>query len=34
MSDIIAVAKQFSDFYYSAFDSNRASLQSLYVRSA
>ncbi|CCM05030.1 uncharacterized protein FIBRA_07230 [Fibroporia radiculosa] len=30
MSDINAIAKQFTDFYYSTFDTNRASLQSLY----
>ena len=31
MADINTVAKQFTDFYYSTFDTNRASLQSLYV---
>jgi len=30
MADINAVAKQFTDFYYTTFDSTRASLQSLY----
>jgi hypothetical protein len=32
MADINAIAKQFTDFYYSTFDSNRAHLNSLYVR--
>jgi hypothetical protein len=32
MADINAVAKQFTDFYYSTFDSNRATLAPLYVR--
>lgn len=32
MADINTVAKQFTDFYYNTFDTNRASLQSLYVR--
>ncbi len=32
MADINAIAKQFTDFYYSTFDTNRAALQSLYVR--
>ncbi|KAI0329878.1 nuclear transport factor 2 [Cubamyces sp. BRFM 1775] len=30
MADINAVAKQFTDFYYTTFDTNRAGLQSLY----
>ncbi|ETW85345.1 hypothetical protein HETIRDRAFT_432146 [Heterobasidion irregulare TC 32-1] len=30
MADINSVAKQFTDFYYTTFDSNRASLQTLY----
>ncbi|KZT70201.1 nuclear transport factor 2 [Daedalea quercina L-15889] len=30
MTDINAVAKQFTDFYYTTFDTNRASLQGLY----
>ncbi|KAL0574579.1 Nuclear transport factor 2 [Marasmius crinis-equi] len=30
MADINAIAKQFTDFYYSTFDSNRANLTSLY----
>ncbi|KAF8652734.1 hypothetical protein AX16_004232 [Volvariella volvacea WC 439] len=30
MADINAIAKQFTDFYYNTFDSNRAGLQSLY----
>ncbi|KAI0713487.1 nuclear transport factor 2 [Earliella scabrosa] len=30
MADINAIAKQFTDFYYSTFDANRANLQSLY----
>lgn len=34
MADINAIAKQFTDFYYSTFDANRANLQSLYVRLA
>ncbi|KAF9533512.1 nuclear transport factor 2 [Crepidotus variabilis] len=29
-ADIVAIAKQFTDFYYSTFDTNRASLGSLY----
>jgi hypothetical protein len=32
MADIESVAKQFADFYYNAFDTNRAGLQALYVR--
>ena len=32
MADIQSIAKQFTDFYYSTFDTNRAGLQSLYVR--
>lgn len=30
MTDINAIAKQFTDFYYITFDSNRAGLSSLY----
>ncbi|ORY29525.1 nuclear transport factor 2 [Naematelia encephala] len=30
MADINEVARQFTDFYYQTFDSNRAGLQSLY----
>ncbi|GLB35438.1 putative nuclear transport factor 2 (NTF2) [Lyophyllum shimeji] len=30
MADINAIAKQFTDFYYQTFDTNRAGLQSLY----
>nr|VWO99288.1 Uncharacterized protein [Ganoderma boninense] len=30
MADINAIAKQFTDFYYSTFDTNRAGLASLY----
>ncbi|PCH38422.1 nuclear transport factor 2 [Wolfiporia cocos MD-104 SS10] len=30
MADIQAVAKQFTDFYYTTFDTNRSALQSLY----
>ncbi|KAL0070578.1 Nuclear transport factor 2 [Marasmius tenuissimus] len=30
MGDINAIAKQFTDFYYSTFDSNRSQLSSLY----
>ncbi|KAF8256724.1 hypothetical protein EI94DRAFT_1763327 [Lactarius quietus] len=30
MADINAIAKQFTDFYYTTFDSNRANLASLY----
>ncbi|EIM89932.1 nuclear transport factor 2 [Stereum hirsutum FP-91666 SS1] len=30
MADATAIAKQFTDFYYTTFDTNRASLQSLY----
>jgi hypothetical protein len=30
MADINAIAKQFTDFYYSTFDTNRADLASLY----
>ncbi|KZT20279.1 nuclear transport factor 2 [Neolentinus lepideus HHB14362 ss-1] len=30
MADINSIAKQFTEFYYSTFDSNRAALQSLY----
>lgn len=31
MSDINSIAKQFTDFYYTTFDSNRSSLLPLYV---
>jgi hypothetical protein len=31
MGDFNAVAKQFVDFYYNTFDTNRASLSALYV---
>lgn len=34
MADITTIAKQFTDFYYTTFDTNRGGLQSLYVRSA
>ncbi|KZT11585.1 nuclear transport factor 2 [Laetiporus sulphureus 93-53] len=30
MADINTIAKQFTDFYYSTFDTNRGNLQSLY----
>ncbi|KAI0694161.1 nuclear transport factor 2 [Cerioporus squamosus] len=30
MADINAIAKQFTDFYYTTFDTNRAGLQNLY----
>ncbi|CAL1703464.1 unnamed protein product [Somion occarium] len=30
MADIQAIAKQFTDFYYTTFDTNRQGLQSLY----
>ncbi|KIP10297.1 hypothetical protein PHLGIDRAFT_18352 [Phlebiopsis gigantea 11061_1 CR5-6] len=30
MGDINAIAKQFTDFYYQTFDTNRSALQSLY----
>ncbi|EIW60844.1 nuclear transport factor 2 [Trametes versicolor FP-101664 SS1] len=30
MADINAVAKQFTDFYFTTFDTNRGGLQSLY----
>ncbi|KAH9170776.1 nuclear transport factor 2 [Lactarius sanguifluus] len=30
MADINAIAKQFTDFYYNTFDSNRANLAPLY----
>jgi len=30
MADINTVAKQFTDFYYTTFDTNRADLQGLY----
>ncbi|KAJ1564050.1 Nuclear transport factor 2 [Cladochytrium tenue] len=32
MTDITAVAKQFTEYYYSVFDTNRAQLLPLYVR--
>lgn len=32
MADITVIAKQFVDFYYQTFDTNRANLHSLYVR--
>jgi hypothetical protein len=32
MADIDAIATQFTDFYYQAFDTDRASLAALYVR--
>lgn len=32
MTDFNAVAKQFTEFYYSTFDTNRSQLRSLYVR--
>jgi hypothetical protein len=32
MADINAVAEQFINFYYQAFDSNRSGLGPLYVR--
>jgi len=32
MADINAVAQQFTEFYYQAFDSNRSGLGPLYVR--
>ena len=32
MADINAIAQQFIDFYYQAFDSNRSGLSPLYVR--
>jgi hypothetical protein len=32
MTDINAIAQQFTDFYYQAFDSNRSGLGPLYVR--
>jgi hypothetical protein len=31
MADINAVAKQFTDFYYQSFDTNRSQLSPLYV---
>jgi hypothetical protein len=34
MADINAVAQQFTDFYYQTFDTNRANLAPLYVRSS
>ncbi|KAI9056954.1 nuclear transport factor 2 [Trametes sanguinea] len=30
MADITAIAKQFTDFYYTTFDTNRGGLQGLY----
>jgi hypothetical protein len=32
MADINSIAKQFTDFYYSTFDRNRAELSPVYVR--
>ena len=32
MADINSIAKQFTDFYYSTFDRNRAELRPVYVR--
>lgn len=32
MADINAIATEFTKFYYSTFDNNRAQLLSLYVR--
>ena len=32
MADINAIAQQFTDFYYQAFDTNRSGLGPLYVR--
>ncbi|KAJ2936657.1 hypothetical protein H1R20_g436, partial [Candolleomyces eurysporus] len=32
MADINAIGKQFSDFYYNTFDTNRGGLDPLYVR--
>lgn len=32
MANIDLVAKQFAEFYYNTFDTNRAALQTLYVR--
>ena len=32
MADINSIAKQFTDFYYNSFDTNRATLAPLYVR--
>ncbi|THG94774.1 hypothetical protein EW026_g6760 [Hermanssonia centrifuga] len=34
MADINAIAKQFTDFYYTTFDTNRAGLQNLYRASS
>ena len=31
MANPVEIAKQFVDFYYQTFDSNRAGLQGLYV---
>ena len=31
MADINAIAKQFTDFYYQTFDTDRAGLAPLYV---
>ena len=33
MADINMIAKQFADFYYATFDTDRANLANLYVRS-
>jgi len=32
MADFAAIAKQFVQYYYNSFDTNRASLAPLYVR--
>ena len=34
MAEIQAIAKQFTDFYYQTFDTGRANLHTLYVRSS
>ncbi|KAF9228741.1 nuclear transport factor 2 [Gyrodon lividus] len=34
MADIVAVAKQFTDYYYSTFDSDRSNLGALYRASS
>ncbi|KAF9265802.1 nuclear transport factor 2 [Marasmius fiardii PR-910] len=34
MADINAIAKQFTDFYYTTFDTNRSGLNSLYRESS
>lgn len=33
MADISAIAKQFTDFYYTTFAQSRPALKALYVRS-